>query len=1558
MVKLYTNALKAGITLLLLIYGLFPNKVHAQSIQGKKFYYSMQTDLGGSQSIDGTYRLYFTGYYDDTIYVSYPARPSVPVIAVPLTGGSYAVYDPNRDYIDDIEDADPSPVGRNGILVTSKQPIGMYAITYVASSSEVCTVYPVDMIGTDYIAQSYREITYDGTDFNSRIALVGTQNNTNISITLPNYTWTSTPQYALNRAPGSTWNITLNEGETYSFINNYYNQAMGTPGPAPVSGPAPTSPPLPRPYTIGNNLGLNGVRITSTNNKKFVTIGGADCARIGDNDYGGCSACDVTFSQILPINTKNKRFITTNTLLRSNNVVALPGNVNASIADYLFMVASEDNTKITITGVANATKTIQKNEHWLYESPGSSIDPGRPGRADHVIVADKPIHLVQLEKGFYCDNTFGGDPSQMTVPPEYLWKNNYIAVIPTDAPAVYTSNFLTIIAKDPATAGSTARSSIVISLTTATGAVNIPVGNNWTRYGTTEPYYWNRLVLPSAGVLKIKGDSAFAFYCSGTAAIGSYGFVGGPSCSMKVIGGDPLRTNVANVCNGDSNALVIDKIIDGQIVRTNVLTQLAPVINWWVDRNKNGIFKEAADGAAIPPGNPSFVRMAQAGTYNVLVEVTDVAGCFARDTFQIKTISDIPTPSIVGPNAICNGDSVSLLGVSTFTNGYFDWVDPFNNATISGVDSSMLQGLPNTAGPYLLRYVTPNCTSSDTSFFVTFITGKLPAPTVTGRLNICNGDSTVLRVAGVPGATYFLHNDSTLAADQTNSTGVFTVKGLSVGTNKVFLKYKSAKGCETYYAEVEIFMNGTPVTPDVAQHEICFNMRDTLVASSPDDPTVDYHWYNVATGGTSIADTNVLFTPPLKNNTTYYVETSINGCPSARRAYTVIVRPVPETPTITGNQEVCVGFAAKLRALVLNADSNNYSYKWYDSIPNPTPPPATPALSSSRNFTTIVFTKVMRKTYYVQSTYRGCKSDLAIVDAGANPSPSIKSITLESDEPVCEGSSVAIVVNPSNTDPDNPEYMYKWFDRNQIEISVVDPTDNRFPTDPLSKDDSLFYVSVSYTNTGCKADSFITFKVNQKPKNITISGKTMICLGGNTQLSAQPDSTSRGFTYKWYYTSKTVTTPRQIQGQNSRQYKIDPVTRDSTVYVRVTSAAQCLSDFIKTVVLVQTVPNIDSISGNAACLNGTATLKAYANIVAPNTSSNIQFNWYNNIPSLISTDNGTYTTAPFGNVGAQTFYVEAINTNASPACKSPRERIKVIVSPLNLDTVTAYCDSATASSIVVRWSPPAGGGAFAYQVSTDNFNQSIVNVPDGENAASYKFEGLASNTPYDFYVRAIKDTTLQNCGDNYGPAVKTSGCATLYCGTAIEMLPDDTIDLSKPDYEPVYVGIKNITGLPFFRSLNLAYSWNPTVDTSGGDDKYPVTPDSTTTYSITVTYNDAYYAGCPTLRGDMRIVVLNPDEIPDVIFPNSFTPNDGKAGHNEFGNPLFINEGPITDYNLSVYSRWGERVFEGTDIKQTWNGKMGNSGPLVPDGVYVYICKIKDGRDRIHIKHGIVTVVR
>lgn len=134
------------------------------------------------------------------------------------------------------------------------------------------------------------------------------------------------------------------------------------------------------------------------------------------------------------------------------------------------------------------------------------------------------------------------------------------------------------------------------------------------------------------------------------------------------------------------------------------------------------------------------------------------------------------------------------------------------------------------------------------------------------------------------------------------------------------------------------------------------------------------------------------------------------------------------------------------------------------------------------------------------------------------------------------------------------------------------------------------------------------------------------------------------------------------------------------------------------------------------------------------------------------------------------------------------------------------------------------------------------------------------------------------------------------------------------------------------------------------------TGQTTQTISITRAGNYGYsfvdMGGC--IQSDtVYVSAILPEA--SLFVPNTFTPNGD--GINE----LFKVVGEeIEQFNIKIFNRWGQMLYESDDYLEGWNGSLHNdSKHYVPDGVYPYIINLKSTcrSERIE-RTGTVTIFR
>lgn len=137
------------------------------------------------------------------------------------------------------------------------------------------------------------------------------------------------------------------------------------------------------------------------------------------------------------------------------------------------------------------------------------------------------------------------------------------------------------------------------------------------------------------------------------------------------------------------------------------------------------------------------------------------------------------------------------------------------------------------------------------------------------------------------------------------------------------------------------------------------------------------------------------------------------------------------------------------------------------------------------------------------------------------------------------------------------------------------------------------------------------------------------------------------------------------------------------------------------------------------------------------------------------------------------------------------------------------------------------------------------------------------------------------------------------------------------------------------------YTWNE------GFNGTPVTISPMATTEFIVTGTDAN--GC---KNKASVLVIAED-CSTFYIPTSFSPNGDNI------NDVFIPKGEfaaIDEYELTIFDRWGNIVFQTSDPNEGWDGTL--DGELVEAGVYIFHVHYKSVWNKEFTKKGSVTVLR
>lgn len=147
------------------------------------------------------------------------------------------------------------------------------------------------------------------------------------------------------------------------------------------------------------------------------------------------------------------------------------------------------------------------------------------------------------------------------------------------------------------------------------------------------------------------------------------------------------------------------------------------------------------------------------------------------------------------------------------------------------------------------------------------------------------------------------------------------------------------------------------------------------------------------------------------------------------------------------------------------------------------------------------------------------------------------------------------------------------------------------------------------------------------------------------------------------------------------------------------------------------------------------------------------------------------------------------------------------------------------------------------------------------------------------------------------------------------------------------------------------YEWSfpgASPNSSTNDDQTVLYPDGQTgTYYVTLIATS--YLGCTDTI--TKTVVILPEVI--IYAPNTFTP-DGDEFNQTWR--IYIEGIDEFDFDLQIFNRWGEVIWESHDVNAAWDGTY--NGEPVPQGAYTWIIRTKELiSDKKYVWNGLINLI-
>ena len=950
--------------------------------------------------------------------------------------------------------------------------------------------------------------------------------------------------------------------------------------------------------------------------------------------------------------------------------------------------------------------------------------------------------------------------------------------------------------------------------------------------------------------------------------------------------------------------------------------------------------------------NPSPTNTTSSTTANNLsatsytISVTQ-SGC-TKDTIITLTATGKPNAGS-DQTGVCGGTSATLTGTSPTTG---TWSAQSSNptgatlgSTVGGIASVAFTA--NASGVYNFIYSSSGCTD-------TMNITVNPKPNAgSDQTNVCAGTSATLTGTNPTTGTWTAQTGNPAGATLGSTAGGIAAVAYATSSSGVYNFIYTANGCSD---TMNITVNAKP-NAGIDQTVNCF-ITGTATMAGSGAGTWSFATGNAGTATITTSNSATTTVTNFSTSGTYNLVWTNNGCSDTARitVNNSCVCPITNnnlTAPVSPNCAPYNGTTINGSAATPAGGTYTWQYSNGGGFANAS------GTNNTEDYTTGVLPSNTHQFRRIYTTTSGiiCSDTSNVVTIVVNAKPNAnaglnKVLTCTNPTVTLDGSSTTTGVS------------YSWTGPGIVSGGSI--------ATPVVNASGTYTLTVTVNSTNCQQTDNVDVTSNGALPNAD-AGLNKVITCTNPTVILDGSSTTSGVSYAW-------TGPGVVSGGATAKPTVNAAGA-YTLTVTIT-ATGCQQTDIVNVTNNTTLPNANAGSDKILTCILTDVL-----LDGSSTTSGVSYAWTG--PGIVSggatatpdvNKSGIYTLTVTNPVSGckNTDQVEVFNNGTLPNADAGLDKV------LTCSKTSVVLDgSSTTTGVIYTWVGPgilSGASSATPTVNTTGtYTVTVTETATGckntDQVLVTKNTALPNINAGNPKVLTCTATTvllngssstisanpswagpgIVNGQSTFTPTINTSGTYTLTMTDTINgCVASASILVTTDTLPPVLTIISSKNPAEYNEIINLTLNSNATISAVHWQPAALVSDSSAMQVSAQITSPTTFIVNATDSKGcsGTTSLFVNLFNVDCIYVPNTFTPDAN--GKNEVFKPLGSKLKTISIFR--IFDRWGNMVFETTEVNQGWDGTY--KGKLLEPGVYVYYIEGTCITNNKEIIKGDVTLIR